>query len=230
MTEKWLSLTPNPPRIPVFCTLTKDSQTKPGGKAIISGCDSPTKRISFDDFLLQPIAKVQESYFKDTTHFLNFIEKTKVVKNTMLASMEVTSLYTNITQKEGINIACKTYETCHLNKPSIPTLYIRDMLRLILKENSFQLTAKIIHLQTHGTAMGTKRAVSFANILMAALETEIINRSHFKPLSWKRYIDDVFSLRNINKEEINSFLELANSYLTIKFTHRAECLDIINYS
>ena len=71
----------------------KDLQTKPGQKATISGCDSPTKRISFDDFLLQPIAKVQESYFKDTTHFLNFIEKTKVVKNTMLVSMEVTSLY-----------------------------------------------------------------------------------------------------------------------------------------
>ena len=66
--------------------------------------------------------------------------------------------------------------------------------------------------------MGTKRAVSFANIFMSALETEIINRSHFKPLTWKRYIDDVFSLWNINKEEINSFLELANSYLTIKFT------------
>ena len=67
--------------------------------------------------------------------------------------------------------------------------------------------------------MGTKKAVPFANIFMAALETEIINRSHFKPLTWKRYIDDVFSLWNINKEEINSFIELANSYHpTIKFT------------
>ena len=53
---------------------------------------------------------------------------------------------------------------------------------------------------------------------MAAVEKEIINRSHFKPLTWKIYIDDVFSLWNINKEEINSFFELANSYLTIKFT------------
>ena len=62
-------------------------------------------------------------------------------------------------------------------------------------------------------------AVSFANIFMAAVETEIINRSHFKPLTWKRYIDDVFSLWNINKEEINPFIELANSYHpTIKFT------------
>ena len=46
---------------------------------------------------------------------------------------------------------------------------------------------------------------------MAAVETEIIIRSHFKPLTWKKYIDDVFSPRNINKEEINSFIELADS-------------------
>ena len=219
MTEKWLSLTPNPPRIPVFYTLTKIHKPNPVGRPIISGCDSPTERISsFVDYLLQPIAKVQESYLKDTTDFLNFIERTKVAKGTMLVSMDVTSLYTNIPQEEGINIVCKTYETFHLNKPPIPSLYLRDMLRLILKENSFHFNGKN-YLQTHGTAMGTKMAVSFANIFMAAVETEILNQSHFKPLTWKRYIDDVFSLWNINKEEINSFIELANSYhSTMKFT------------
>ena len=97
------------------------------------------------------------------------------------------------------------------------------MLRLILKENSFHFNGNN-YLQTHGTAMGTKMAVSFANIFMAAVETDIINSSCFKPLIWKRYIDDVFSLWNRNKEEINSFIELANSYHpTIKFT--AEILD-----
>ena len=54
---------------------------------------------------------------------------------------------------------------------------------------------------------------------MAAVERKIINRSHFKPHTWKRYIDDVYSLWNINKEEINSFIEQANSYHpTTKFT------------
>ena len=45
------------------------------------------------------------------------------------------------------------------------------------------------------------------------------NRSHFKLHTWKRYIDDAVSLWNINKEEMNSFIELENSYHpTIKFT------------
>ena len=121
-------------------------------------------------------------------------------------------------RNEGITIVCKSNEKFHLNKPPIPILYLRDMLRLILKEIYFHFNGKN-YLQTHGTAMGTKMAVSFAYIFMAAVETEIISRSHLKPLTWKRYINDVFSLWNINKEEISTFIELANNYHpTIKFT------------
>ena len=43
--------------------LTKFHKPNPVGRPIISSCDSPTEQISsFVDYLLQPIAKVQESY------------------------------------------------------------------------------------------------------------------------------------------------------------------------
>ena len=63
-------------------------------------------------------------------------------------------------------------------------------------------------------------AVAFANIFMSAIEMEIIFRlSPNKPLVWKRYIDDIFSLWNIDKKDIGSFIELANNHhSTIKFT------------
>ena len=97
MTTKWLSLTPDPPRIPVFYTLTKTHKPTPVGRPIISGCDGRTERISaFVDHLIQPIAQKQASYLKDTTDFLNVIEKTKLPKSTILVSIDVTSLYTNI--------------------------------------------------------------------------------------------------------------------------------------
>ena len=48
------------------------------------------------------------------------------------------------------------------------------------------------YLQTHGVAMGTKAAVSFAN--MAEIETNLIEQKNTKPREWKRHIDDVFSL------------------------------------
>ena len=67
--------------------------------------------------------------------------------------------------------------------------------------------------------MGTKMAVAFANIFMCAVETDILSQSNTKPLEWKRYIDDVFSLWDTNREEIDKFIEHANRHhATIKFT------------
>ena len=45
------------------------------------------------------------------------------------------------------------------------------MLSLILVENSFQFNEEN-YLETHGTAMGMKMAVSFANISMGETESK----------------------------------------------------------
>ena len=139
----------------------------PVGRPIILGCDGPTEKVScFVDKILQPIAQQQKSYLEDTTDFVNFIEKTKLPKGVILTSMDVTSLYTNIPQEEGINIVCTAYETFYKETPPIPKRLVGKAPRLILQENSFQFN-KRNYLQTHGTAMGTKMAVAFANIFMA---------------------------------------------------------------
>ena len=92
------------------------------------------------------------------------------------------------------------------------------MLSLILLENSFQFNEKD-YLQTHGTAMGTKMAVAFANIFMAKIEKEILRQSSIKPIFWKRFIDDVISVWDTSRNEIEEFLLKANNFHpTIKFT------------
>ena len=193
MTKKWLYQTPDPHRIPIFYTLTKIHKPTPVGRPIISGCDGPTEKLSsFVDKILQPIAQQQESYLKDMTHFINFLEKTKVPEDTILVSMDVTGLYTNIPQEEGIHIVCKACDAFYKTEPPIPTHLLQRALRLILTENSFQFNGRD-YLQIHGTAMGTKMAVAFANIFMAKVETEIISPSTLKPLIWKRLIDDIFT-------------------------------------
>ena len=74
------------------------------------------------------------------------------------------------------------YATC--------TKIFKEMLYLIffiLTENSLQLCGSN-YLRTHGTAMGTKMAVAFANIFMAGIERQILCQSCIKPLFWKRYM------------------------------------------
>ena len=132
--------------------------------------------------------------------------------------MDVTSLYTNIPQEEGINTVCEAYEECYQGNPPIPTRYLRKMLSLILQENSFQFNGKDF-LQSHGTAMGTKMAVAFANIFMAKIEREILGQSNTTPIFWKRFIDDIISMWDTSRDKIEEFLLKANSFHpTIKFT------------
>ena len=107
-TAKWLSLTPDPPRIPVFYTLTKIHKPTPVGRPIIPGCSGPTERISaFVDHLIQPIAQLEASYLKDTTDFINFIEGIKLPKSAIHVSMHVTIQKKNThTQRECITTVC----------------------------------------------------------------------------------------------------------------------------
>ena len=67
--------------------------------------------------------------------------------------------------------------------------------------------------------MGTKMAVAFANIFMNEVETKMLNKSKIKPIVWKRYIDDVFSLWDVPKRDIDLFIQQAHAFHpTIKFT------------
>ena len=90
------------------------------------------------DHILQPIAMRQKSYIKDTTDFINFVEETIIPRDTILVSMDVTSLYANIPQEEGIQTVSSAYENFHDNNSPIPSHYLKEMLGLILKENSFE--------------------------------------------------------------------------------------------
>ena len=67
--------------------------------------------------------------------------------------------------------------------------------------------------------MGTKTAVAFSVIFMAGLEKRLLMASPSKPLVWKRFINDIFSLWNISMQEVSNFVNFANTFHpTIKFT------------
>ena len=48
-----------------------------------------------NDSLLQTITKTGV-YLKDTTHFISFIENTQISDHVVLATLDVSSLYTNL--------------------------------------------------------------------------------------------------------------------------------------
>ena len=74
------------------------------------------------------------------------------------------------------------------NNPPIHTNYIKEMLRVILKDNSFHINGEN-YLQIHATATGNEMAVAFQISLWM-----ILSKSVVQPMIWKRYVDDIFSV------------------------------------
>ena len=75
--------------------------------------------------------------------------------------------------------------------------------------------------------MGTKMAVTFANIFMGEIEKQILNESIHKPLVWKHYIDDITSLCHTSRDVVEKFIEKANKHhSTMKFTAEISCSDV----
>ena len=198
-------------RTPVFYLLPKIHKQSTPGRPIISGCNSPTERLSkYLNHYLKPIVETSLSYIKDTTHGLE-----EMPKNIILATLDVKSLYTNIPHQEGIQYYLEAIENHYKPKTPLPLKHIDKMLKFILENNYFTFDDKF-YLQVHGTAMGTQFAPNYANIFMTKIEH---NAEHDKtPLLWKRFIDDIFIIWPHSEVELLQFLNHINTvHPTIQF-------------
>ena len=210
-----------PPRTPNFYLLPKIHKNKlpPPGRPIVSANGCPSERISqFVDHFIQPLVHKLPSYLRDSTHFINTIKDLKLPPDAIIASLDVTSLYTNIPNQEGIS-AASHYLTLARDPMENPTNYsILKLLELVLTTNNFQFDNKHF-LQIGGTAMGTKLAPSFANLFMGHFESKYVATYKLQPFIWKRYIDDIFLVWTYGRKELDTFVSHLNSvHHSIKFT------------
>ena len=66
---------------------------------------------------------------------------------------------------------------------SLPPPYalrLCDLIRMILAMNSFEFN-NTFYIQTHGTAMGTRMAPSYANLFLAKFETDALTHAPHQP-------------------------------------------------
>ena len=114
--------------------------------------------------MLQPISKSKKLY-----RLYKLCFKKKVKNRTFLVSVDVTSHGKYIIKR----VVCRAYKNFYKDNFSIPSYYLRGMLRLILKENSCHFNGK--HPRT---AMGKVTAVSFPNIFITYIETQILRKQN----------------------------------------------------
>ena len=119
------------------------------GRPLVSSIDCHTSKLSkFVDHYLQLHVKAPPSYVKDTTGFINKFQNVKdTSKDSILVTLAVKALYTNIPNHEGIE-AVKEILSNQAKKP-IATRVIIEFLYLILTLNNFLLN-DINYLQQKG--------------------------------------------------------------------------------
>ena len=186
-----------PMRTSRFYLLPKIHKGKfpPPGRPIISGNGCPTERISqFVDFFMKELSPKGPSFLKDTTDFLQTLHAVgKTPPGTLLVTLDVTSLYTNIPNDEGIRAAEFALEDHRPFGKEPFNNSIIDLLRLVLTCNNFTFNGQH-YLQVGGTAMGTKTAPNYAVNFMNFFENRFVYTYFIQPLYWKRYIDDIFMM------------------------------------
>ena len=210
---------PDSPKPGRFYLLPKIHKANNPGRPIVSANGHPTEKISeFVDFHLRQHVEALPSFIKDTTDYLqNMAALNPLPSNTTLVTMDFTSIYTNIPHSDGIEACKEIWESRSVKMP--PTDCLVTMLTMVLKKNNFTFNGDH-YLQINGTAMGTKMAPSYANILMGKLEKQLLESSIERPLSWYRFIDDVDMKWTQSDEELQNFLSRANNlHPSIKFTH-----------
>ena len=79
------------------------------------------------------------------------------------------------------------------------------MTEMVLKKNVFEFNSECF-LQISGTAIGTKMAPAYANIVMSIFERKLLTGSCNKPLVWFRYIDDIFAIWTYGEDKLKDFM------------------------
>ena len=172
-------------RVLLWAGLLAALHTTPLVIPIVASFKSITTNASrFLNVILQPHMKRTRSYCKNATHILNILNTTKIPPTSFLASLDIESLYTNISFDMAIEVMLKFF-----SKHPRLVLYL-DLLKYVLKNNIFQFNGKIYH-HICGIAMGTTMAPALASIVLAHYEEEYLSKLQLKPLLWRRYIDDI---------------------------------------
>ena len=204
----------------------------PPGRPEVAGIGSPTEKISqLVDFFLNPVSMKVRSYLQDTNDFLRRINNVgSLTPGTLLVTMDVTSLNTNIPNDEGLRAALLALEQHRRGAVKPTNLSIIKLLNLVLKRNNFQFNGNNF-LQVGGTAIGTKAAPSFAVNYMGAYEEEHVYTYKLQPLLYLRYIDDIFMIWQHGEAELLTFVEHLNTRVpTITFTqeHSAQHVSFLD--
>ena len=119
-------LKPANSRTPIFYMLPQIHKPNNPGRPVISSVNNHTEKLSaYVDEFLRPLAQALPSYIRDTTDFIIRLKNLgRVPENSILAKLDVSSLYTNIDTDDGLAIIEEELAKTGQIQPSAKNRYL----------------------------------------------------------------------------------------------------------
>ena len=188
---------------------------------ILSAIGTSTYKLSnFFVPLLTPLT-LNEYTTKDSFSFAE--ELLNYDSNLIMASFDVESLFTNIPLQETIELYVKLLFNDKSNIDGFTITDFHQLLTIIMSESLVLFDGECCK-QIDGVAMGSPLGPTFSNIFLSYHEQIWLKNCpcEFKPVIYKRYVDDTFLLFR-SKDHIEKFRCYLNcQHPNIKFTYEIE--------
>ena len=190
------------------------------GRPIVSDTGSETSRISeYIDSFVNPLACKHDSYIKNSYEFVERLRNTKLEKDWLLVTGDVSALYTNMHFKRTIDCVKKAFG--QNPDPKRPDEAILKLLDISIKNNDFTFNGETF-LQLCGTAMGKRYSPGLANLYLLELDDAAVGGlkpEGTKPIIFIRYLDDIFFIWPGTVDSLKSFENYLNGLIPdIKIT------------
>lgn len=180
-------------------------------RTIVNSRDHPTEAMAeIVEAQLTDNVKSLPSYIRDTTDFIKKISDIPqpLPSNTILFCMDVKALYPNVPRKEA-RVSVEGALEKRKDK-SIPPKSVLKMMDMVLENNNFCFDDKH-YLQMEGTAIGSRLGMNYASTYLGDWERQLLEVSDKIPLSYFRFVDDIWGLWTHGIDELKKFQSIANN-------------------
>lgn len=196
-------------------------------RLIVSTIGSPTYNLSkYLSKILKPISRKTDTFVKNSLDLKNNIDKIIIPSSHSLVSLDVVSMFDNIPLDLALDCI---EEKFNLNKnlTKISKNEILIAVRTVFNNTIFSFNNSF-YKQLSGCPMGSPLSPIVSNLVMEDVEKRALSKLSFKPILYKRYVDDILTVIPTNNitELFNIFNSIDDS---IQFTLETEKNNKINF-
>ena len=179
---------------------------------------------------LKPLS-VNDYTINDVFCFAEEIRDIHIEEDEILASYDVTSLFSNVPLKETIDILVeKSFSDDWFNrtyKLNLQKNQLASLLEIATTNQLFQFNGRLYE-QRDGVAMGSLLGPLMANVFMCYLEEKLVSDG-LLPTFYRRYVDDTLVIMPSVITAENFLTTLNNLYPSLSFTMELARNDRISF-